>query len=220
MNYIFIYFLPGAAGNFFSRCLNLLGNSYCWVDTTTKRVPQTPREKIQLLNYESQIFKSFGTRHWVNDFESRVTAYYKFYPHWELPADANLIWLAHPDLDTHSAGLAGDDDRTFYFIIDSSDEFEWTLMNALYKNSYLDVKWLVMMEKIKLKDEVHKISLKNIISGEAGFFQEFSKVCSVIGHSINQEESDAVRKLYNQWQCTTLKSQDIPAFKKQIGFHW
>lgn len=218
MKYLFVYFLPGAGGNFFSRCLNLLDNSYCFADAHSKQVPRTLQEKVKLLNYNSQQNKTFEKRHWVRDFEGLLTHYDKVQPHWDLPAGANSIWLGHPELPTQSNNLVGQDDQRYNFIIDSSEAFEWTILNALYKNSYLDVKWFVMMEKFKQDNQYHKINLKNILQDQRGFLQEFYKVCSIIGHTVSEEESLALIDLYDQWQQTTLKTQDIPAFKKQIGF--
>ena len=43
-----LYFQPGAAGNFFSRCLNLLDNAYCYASGTT--IPVTIEEKFKLLS--------------------------------------------------------------------------------------------------------------------------------------------------------------------------
>jgi hypothetical protein len=218
MNYIFIYFLPGAGGNFFSRCVNLLDNSYCFVDANIPHIPKTLEEKIKLLTYHSQTNKSFEKRNWVNDFECLLAHYSKVQPHWDLPSNANSIWLSHPETPAQSNDIIGKDDRAFNFIIDSSDAFEWTIINALYKNSYLDVKWFVMMEKFKQNRNCHKINLKNILNDKQGFFEEFNKVCAVLGHTISLEESCAVGDLYDQWQQTVLKSQDIAEFKRKIGF--
>jgi len=218
MKYIFIYFLPGAGGNFFSRCLNLLDNSYCFADAKTNSVPTTLEEKIKLLSFDSQVNKSFKERNWVTDFELLLKHYSLVQPHWDLPSDACSVWLGHSNTFAQSKILAGNDDQVFDFVIDSTDVFEWTITNALYKNSYLDVKWFVMMEQFKQNNNYHKISLKNILTSKQCFFEEFNKVCAVIGHDVSDQESSAVKNLYNEWTQTTLKTEDIPKFKKDIGF--
>lgn len=218
MNYVLIYFLPGAGGNFFSRCLNYLHNSYCFANANTSSIPTSLVEKVRLLNFSSQVGKSFEQRNWVKDFESKVTHYSTCQEHWDLPPNSYSIWLGHSNMSTQIKTIAGEDDKLFNFIIDSSETFEWTMMNALYKNSYIDVQWFLMMEKFKQHDNYHKINLKNIINSQQGFLEEFEKVCSIIGHTVSAEEFKAVSDLYAEWHQTTLKTQDIPAFKKQIGF--
>jgi hypothetical protein len=218
MKYVFIYFLPGAGGNFLSRCLNLLDNSYCFADSKTKNIPNTLEEKNRLLSFDSQVNKSFEDRNWVTDFEVLLTHYSQVQPHWDLPSDACSVWLGHPNTLSREKCFPGNDDQIFDFVIDSTDAFEWTIINALYKNSYLDVRWFLHMEKLKQNNNYHKISLKNILTSKQSFLAEYNKVCKIIGHDISAEENHAVATLYDQWQRTVLKSQDIAKFKQKIGF--
>jgi hypothetical protein len=216
MNYIFVYFLPGSAGNFVSRCLNLLDNAHCFVDKNNLTLPQTVAEKSKLLSYESINKQKFGTRTWTQ-FEVEVLHYSSLQAHWDLPKNSYSIWFSHPESKQHES-LAGQDDIIYKFYIDSSDCFEWGIMNALYKNSYLDIKWFINGNDLKNNNDVHKVNLKNIISGQASFLIEFAKVCNIIGHTLADHEVSALKDLYDQWTLTTLKEVDIPEFKKNIGF--
>lgn len=224
MNYVFVFFLPGAAGNFFGRSLNLLENFYSFGNKQTKELPETLEEKIQLLSYGSVIDKKFEERNWIT-FENDVVEYFHCRSHWDLPKNAYGVFKVHPGSPGHlNSGmsklkdLAGEDDRCYKFYIDSSEVFEWTFMNALYKNTPFDANWLIEAKKIQQDPTVNRINLKNIITSKEKFFEEFNKVCAIVGHDISPQERAAVGNLYDQWQRTTLKLEDIPAFKEKIGW--
>ena len=215
MKYIFVNFLPGAAGSFFSRCLNLLDNAYCLADRDSKFIPHTIDDKIKLLSYNSINDKDFDDRNW-REFEHKTAHYSNYQEHHNLPADSYSIWLQHNKKDTEK--LAGPDDSVYLFYIDSTEAFEWTIMNAFYKNSYLDVDWFILGKQLLNDNSVYKINLKNIISNEEGFLNEFYKVCNIINHNIKDFELAAVKKLYNEWRKTILDYDNIPKFKNKIGF--
>jgi hypothetical protein len=224
MNYVFIFFLPGAAGNFFGRSLNLLENFYSYGNKQTMTLPETLEEKIRLLSYGSVTDKKFEDRNWIT-FENDVVEYFHCRPHWDLPKDAYGVFKVHPGTKgkgnnsmSKSSELSGQDDKVFKFYIDSSEVFEWTFMNALYKNTPCDANWLIEAKKIQQDPSVNKINLKNIITSKEKFFEEFAKVCAIMGHAMSQQEAAAVGDLYDQWQKTTLKQEDIPAFKEKIGW--
>ncbi len=215
-----IFFLPGAAGNFLSRSLNLLDNFYSFGNKQDKTLPKTLEEKIQLLSYHEVIDKSFEERNWIT-FENNVTDYHNCCPHWDLPENSYGVFKVHPGPRTKNgmfSDLVGKDDKYFKFLIDTDQVFEWTFMNALYKNTPTDANWLMANLKLEQDPSVYKISLKNIISGKETFFAEFQKICEILGHTISPQERAAVSDLYDQWQKTTLKMEDIPAFKKKIGW--
>lgn len=220
MKYIAISFLPGSAGNFFSRCLNILNEAHCFVDRTTRNMPTSPSEKLSVLGYESVINKSFDQRNWI-EFEQQTIPYTKVREHYDLPPGAYSIWMGHPN---HKYGcvnldvLAGEDDQKFQFYIDPGMHLEWCCMNAFYKNSFLDVKWLVNGQALVQDPEVHKIQLHNFLSNWADFAQEITAVCKVIGHTPSSDELQAIETLYHQWKTTILDYKDMDAFKKRIGF--
>lgn len=215
MKYVFIYFLPGAAGHFFSRCLNLLENSYCFADATTNKIPTTLDEKIELLSYGKIKNKSFDQRNWVQ-FEKLLTHYERCQPHWDLPHDAVIIWYNHSQ-SSHD-NLYGQADTVHKFYMDSSELFEWTIMNALYKNSYIDVEWLIEYKNFKYNKDLQKINLKKIITSYDGFLDEFQQVCKTIGRVPSDKELIAIKNLYGEWELTRLDVEKIPQFKQDIGF--
>jgi hypothetical protein len=111
-------------------------------------------------------------------------------------------------------------DKKYVFYIDPSDAFEWVLLNALYKNSYLGIEWFRDGQRMLGDPDIHKISLKNIILNESGFFEEFMKVCEIIGHDVTHEEQSAISLLYNQWKQTTLSEDRFEEFKARNGIGW
>lgn len=220
MKYISISFLPGAAGNFFSRCLNILNGAHCLVDRNTRNMLYTPQEKLSVLGYESVNDKLFGQRDWI-DFESQTIHYHTVRDHFNLPPDAYSIWFGHPN---HSYGgvnldnLAGDDDQKFRFYIDPGSHIEWCCMNAFYKNSFLNVKWFIHGQDLIQDSTVHKIQLCNFLTDWADFGKEITAVCNIIGHIPDLNELQAIETLYLQWKTTILDYKDMDAFKKRIGF--
>ena len=220
MKYIAISYLPGSAGNFFSRCLNLLTGACYFVDKTTKKLPVTIEEKLALLNYNTVVDKTFDQRDWVK-FESQLVQYHTVQPHHLLPPGSYSIWCGHTLHNFGSANLdvlAGPDDQCYKFYINPGLHFEWCVLNALYKNSYLDVKYFVNGKALLNNSEFFKIQLDSFIQGWPSFRLEFEKVCHVIGHVLTQEEIQAVEQLYLQWRKTVLEYKDFESFKKSIGF--
>jgi hypothetical protein len=136
--------------------------------------------------------------------------------HHALPSNSYSIWASH--MEQNKMQLAGVDDQIFNFYIDPGNSFDWACMNALYKNSYLDVKWFIYGKKLVADDTVYKIQLDNFLVDCDCFLSEFLKVTDIIGHSTSESEIQAVKILYNQWRTTILERNNIETFKKNIGF--
>ena len=216
MKYIFITYLPGAAGNFFSRCLNLLSNAYCY--GKENNLPVTIEEKLKMLSYESVLnrsLESVESSNWLA-FEKELLEYNKVITHHALPPDSYAIWPRH--MQQNTTQLAGVDDKIFNFYIDPGNSFEWVCMNALYKNSMQSVKWFIHCKTLSTDDTVYKIQLDNFLVDCDCFLAEFLKVTDIIGHSTSDSEIQAVKILYNQWRTTILERNNIEIFKKDIGF--
>jgi len=214
MKYIFIIHLPGAAGNFFSRCLNLLSNAYCYGQENN--LPVTLEEKLKMLSYTPVIDRKSVTDDWVK-FEDQLTPHGQIIEHHSLPPGSYSIWKIHK-LTSRMATLAGPDDEIFNFYIDPGNNFKWACMNALYKNSHLNVDYFVAGKKYSDDPTFYKISLDNFLKDWADFLLEFKKVTDIIGHALTDFEIQAVKTLYCQWKSTILKFNDIETFKKDIGF--
>ncbi len=122
MKYIFITFLPGAAGNFFSRCLNLLPGAYCWGQEN--KLPVTLEEKLKILNYTPVLNRSLISDNWTT-FESQLAPYYQIVEHHRLPPGSYAIWIDHSVIKSET--LVGPDDQVFNFYIDPGDNFEWAM---------------------------------------------------------------------------------------------
>lgn len=216
MKYIFLFFPPGAAGHFFSRCLNLLDNSYCWVDTKTQLPVQNQQDKLALLSYQTISSADPTQRSWVQ-FENLVSRC----QHQSLPITAQyVVWPSHPTYTLLQKNLIGIDDEQFVFLIDASDNFEWCILNALYKNSFISESWLRTAEGMRRDSNIQKINLQRIVNDCNGFLQEFQLVCDTIGHALTDSEKLAIITLYNEWKLTILDYIKFEEFKNSIGFNW
>jgi hypothetical protein len=216
MKYVSIAFLPGACGNFFSRCLNLLDNAHCY--SMPDDIELTASNKLKILDYTSVINKSFNTRNWC-DFEFSVD---RVVHDPTLLSDAVHIVFGHPVTNSHSHtnlyDLAGKDDEVYNFYIDTGDHFEWAYMNALYKDSSLQANWFQNGQEMLRNTDVHKIQLKNFLGDWKDFKVEFIKTCTIIGRTPSIDELNAIKTLYGQWKQTTLEYKDLDSFKKLLGF--
>jgi len=215
MKYVSIAFLPGAAGNFFSRCLNLLDNAHCFVPPGAGL---TIDDKLEILGYTKVIDKDFGERNWL-DFEFSLE---HIKHRLSLPSDALYIVPGHPMTTTHTHAnlydLAGDDDEVYNFYIDTGNHFEWAYINALYKDSFLRPDWFLNGQVMLQDPNMYKIQLSNFLGDWGDFKTEFTKTCTILGHALSVDELRAVETLHKQWKQTILEYKDMDSFKKLLGF--
>lgn len=215
MKYVFVTFLPGAAGNFFARCLNLISRAYCFGYDNV--LPETLDQKLKILSYKSVVNRQLGSSNWV-DFEIRLRPHYEIVEHYNLPPNSYSIWSGH--LLTQARTIAGPDDQIFNFYIDPGENFEWVCMNALYKNSIMASEWFINGKKLLDDPLTHKINLGAFLKDWPDFLTEFKQVTDIIGHTLINDEIQAIKILYEQWKTTILKHEDIQKFKNDIGFFY
>ena len=211
MTYIFVYFIPGAAGNFMSRCLNLLDNSYCW--TLDPQLPLDIDDKIAILGYEKN-----KPRDWIQ-FEHTLKHYSEFRAHSDLPNNAKSVWLQHPNYDMIERSLVNEKDKSVIFYINPQNCFDWCLANALYKNTWIDAKWIEAGHDISQRHDVINLDLNKIKTSWDTFIIEFQTVLDSIAHKLSSVELAALQNLYHQWHKTILKSEDIADFKFKLGWY-
>jgi hypothetical protein len=216
INYVWIFFLPGSAGNFLSRCVNLLSDQcYCWVDSTTQQLNLSLEEKFKLFDYS----RSYKFTHWGN-YEDSLTMYHKIMSHHDLPESSYSIWQGHPNYKHLSNGIAGTDDREFVFYIDPQEQFEWIMLNCLKKDSFIQCHDLVNGQQMLQDQNVHKLSISNIITAPETLLYEIQKISNLIGLTLQDDSKKYITKLWHQWNATTIKHDQFQTFKKKIGFYY
>ena len=240
--HVFIYFLPGAAGNFLSRCLNLLDNFHCYVDPVHKVLPMTITEKMTLLSYESMENLDFSKRNWRN-FERSIFHFSQFKKGTNSPGhrvwshnppsvkNQTFVWAQHPTVsidintnlrNTNSANnlitVNDGQPKVVKFYIDPSQAWEWHLINALYKNSFIGGEYLLEGKKLLEDSSLIKINLNNFIQGPDIFFEEFLKISQVLNHTVTNQEQQHIQLLHQQWLNTIVPLHCVEEFKKFLGF--
>jgi hypothetical protein len=212
INYVFVFFLPGSAGNFFSRCLSLASTqAYGWVPADSADVALTANQKHQLYTYgQSSLYQDWKR------FEGQLVHYSTLTDHHNIPVDSVSVWSEHPRYQLLEQNLAGTDNQQHVFYIDPGDDFEWVILNSLYKNSTIDVKWLREGQAMLDDPDIYKISLANIITSWETTWSEVEKVYAIIKHECSNKE--LIRDLWQQWYLTTLKPEQFASFKRSIGF--
>ena len=215
IKHVFLFFIPGSAGNFVSRCLNLVDeNCHCWA-TEEQAVRSLPmRQRQHLLCYTEQ--KQY--KKWT-DFEHRLELHTRRFLLKDLPDNSVSIWPAHPDYAVLDRGIAGSDDQSFVFYIDPSDNMEWVVLNALYKDSFINRQWLEIGEKMRLDSEINKINLTSIIDSATMCCNEIQRICDLIGQPFSDQARSRIIDLWQQWRNTTLAKDRFVEFQKQIGFN-
>jgi len=214
INYVFINFLPGAAGNFFSRTLNLIDDAYCWVPTSFQTLDLTLEQKLEYFSYKN-IQKE---QNWI-DFECELIHYSSLINHTDLPDNAISIWAKHNTDHIRRKHLSGKDDTESLIQITYNDSimFEWILLNALYKNSHINPTWFKQYQIYSKENDVIKINLKKFINKDK-FLTMYSDTIKLLNISPSHVHLDAVEELHNQWIKTTLSFDKFDEFKSSIGW--
>jgi hypothetical protein len=212
IDHVFIFFQPGSAGNFFGRCLNLMSDSvHNLVSATDRQLVTDLDEKFQLFSYHTP------ESNWIH-FEAQLMHYSEVNPVLSLPNNSISVRQEHPRYAILEKNIKGKDDQQHVFYIDPSQRFEWCFLNALFKNSYINVSWFEQGAKMLEDNTVHKISLPNIIDSADTLLIEISKVATILGLEIKSANQQRIVDLWNQWITTTLQPKDFEQFKQKIGF--
>ena len=219
--FVTIFFIPGAAGNFIARCLNLLTGFNVFEPPDNSGMPSTIEGKLDLLKYDNVLNWPTNYKNtdftWVN-FEHRLVPYEQIKSHCDFPLGGAGVRALHP---THSKlkyleQFIGQDDEKFVFYIDPTGVWNWMLVHADMKDSHQSIVWFKHGKNLLTDPDIFKISLKNIVGGEESFVEEFNKICKIIKHELSKEELDAVLILYKQWKTTTLDDKTVNLKKIEI----
>lgn len=214
INYVYVFFLPGAAGNFLSRCLSLAADRCVGQISPVSASPYLSQdEKFQLFRYDAA-----RESNWI-DFESRLIHYSFRFEHTELTPGSVSIWNMHPDYDFLHRNIAGPDDSKFVFYIDPSEAFEWCTLNALYKDSHIEKKWLLQGRQMLDDHDITKINLADIFLSCESCILLIEKICNTVHIDLASSHRQKIIELWHQWIDTTLKPAEFTKFKNSIGFN-
>ena len=216
-SFVFLFFIPGSAGNFFSRCLNLLDKFYAYDNGS---LPLTVDDKLKMLSYTKvKNFREDGID-WT-DFEKDVNYVLQTYEHNDInvfPPGSFIVLATHPEsIESTITNFSQLGDKIFFLMIDGHDIFDWVLLNAIHKHSYLGEEWMVQNEIIRNDPRYFKINLKNVITSEHTFIKEFKKVCEYLKVIPSEQELSTVTILYKQWKATTIELDELDRYKKVLG---
>ena len=209
--YVFINFLPGSAGNFLSRELQLtIKNSVCW--TSENKIPPTSsHDKFKMLSY-----LKYNGKDWV-DFEFQLAQNFDIAT---ISENTLIIKSSHGSTveATKNSIYLGIDD-TFKLInitYDTKDQFRWIFLNGLYKDSNFDKDCFIAHITNKSDNSIFQFNVENFFSWEK-FKESFSLILDYL--KINNEDRDwtFTENLYHEWWETTLKVDQFSEFEKYLG---
>ena len=207
MKNIIIWFLPGAAGNFLSRCLNLLENVSCWGITTTKVIPMDIDSKFRMVDYADVCNRTVNSKIRWTEFEDQLYQISE-----EECLTEFLVSIEHPENQFDRISNTNEVD----VYIDVDECFEWVMLNALYKDSMIFPHYLYHARELCQNNSVFKFSLKRLLSGEESFKEEFVRLCDFIQVSLVDSEIELVLQLYRSWVKTTISGDKLQEFKKEF----
>lgn len=208
--YVALHFLPGAAGNFVSRCINLLDNTYVWAKDNN--IPQTLEEKLSILSYRYYDTSLHKDMRWL-EFENLIQSYETFRPHWDIGSTGLAIFPMHPKPIDAVNVYCGNDDTAVNVYIDPKDQIDWCILNAFKKNSFQTIEWFFNASLLEKDTSVYKINLSEIINGYERFMPEFIKLATFFGKPVSAEITNALYTLYNEWYPTTLRNDDLETYR-------
>jgi len=202
--FIKLYYIPGAAGNFLSRCINLLDDTYVWCNG--KSIPKSLDEKFDLLTYK----KVDDRNKWI-EFEDKILSYDHIQPHWDIGPNSNAVELMHPTNENfHNITTIGKDDKLVKIYIDCTDHLDWVIINGWAKHGMIThFTWSLMASKIEKDPSVYKVKLSNIVNGYEKFLLEFKALATMIDRILTPDIEIFLHKLYDEWTETTVRNNDL-----------
>lgn len=211
-NYVFINFLPGSAGNFLSRELQLtIKNSVCW--TIENEIPLTSTyDKFKMLSYAS----TYNGKHWVQ-FEFQLTQNFNIST---IPENTLIIKSSHGSTieSTKNSIYMGTDD-TFKLInitYDTKDQLKWIFLNGLYKDSHFDKNCFIAHATNKIDNNVFQFNIENFFSWNQ-FKESLFSILDYLEISTVDQDWSFTEQLYHEWWGTTLKVNQFNEFEKTLG---
>jgi hypothetical protein len=216
LKHIFISFLPGSAGNFLTRFLQCATeNSYCWLNDVG--VPDNIIDKTKLLEYKT-IFNS--KTNWI-EFENQLKHFSKILDISSLHHNSTLIWPGHGlTLDKiKNKNIIGNDDSYEFIQItyDTKEELEWILLNAFYKDSFVDRSQFETYQRNIKEKNTRFFSVSNFLNWDS-FSKNVLEILDQNKIDYNLENINELQIFYNDWYNTTLKLSEFNNFKKSIGW--
>jgi len=200
--FIALHFLPGAAGNFLSRCINLLDDTYVWA--SNNKVPSTLEEKLELLTYKNAANSALWT-----DFENLIVSYYRVQSHWNIGPNSNALFVMHPKSVNDIKKLTGKDATSINIYINSKNNLDWCILNGWHKHSVQSIEWWLNSESLAEDPSVYMINLSDIINGYEKFLPEFTKLAAYLDRTITNDIEIALHTLYNEWLVTIFQGPDF-----------
>ena len=205
MLYTTLFFLPGAAGHFISRCLSLLPDVCCFVNPATNDIPRSLEEKVELFSYKP--WHSSDQKSWIK-FENQLPVYLDLYKHTNIAQTGNKIFhrFFHPSSSNMSSlDLRVEQASKLTMCVDTTRCFKWVVANSCWKNhgaNGITIELLENEKKLLSDPSVVRVDLSKIVSNRQTFLEEFYRVAAILNHDVVPIDH-ALLRLWREWKMTT-----------------
>jgi hypothetical protein len=227
MTYVYIHYIPGAAGNFLSRALSLCTGVYGDVPTNTTiddLIALTAKSKMEFLSYNGSLHATSATRSPNTDQWSRhektLIQTSALFPvevlTEELSENSAILRHGHNSAtEQFLYDFAGKDDTEFNVLIDVAGMFEWLMCNALYKN--------LRPSNERIADYIKYWNLENLITikldtflDTASFLNAYTTLCKALHIRDCDIPIEQVEQLHKQWIKTAISTNEYKT-KYKLG---
>lgn len=201
-NYLNVIFLPGAAGNFISRCLMLTDQVQMLVDKNNVKDFYSVEEKYEMISFRKVMNKTSADKSWL-DFEKSLSNN-NYIHHANMHDGTYFIISSHPTknwLDHMYNVIVGRDDSVTLALVNIDNCHKWVIENALFKYTGTLKENVDEYYKLQSNKDIINISLKSILESEESFFNEIL----TFGDKINFDYRPAkpqLLSLYKEWKST------------------
>ncbi len=153
---------------------------------------------------------------WI-DYEKTSVRYYELWSHTEVRPGSTVIYTCHPDYRALGNNVMGYRDNRLIYYIDPTGMTEWTMMNAFYKDSYIDPHWLYQGKKMLEDHNIKKIKLLDIVSSAKSCFKLVNQIATELEYKIDYTNMQCIFNLWEQWKTTVLDPKDFDRFRSRLG---
>ena len=116
---------------------------------------------------------------------------------------------------------ATENDKIFKVHISHGNDpaiFEWVVMNAMYKNTYLKEPYFNAYNAVHQMNDVYPVYIKDFLGSTNQYLESYVKVCDHLQINESNRYYDYVEQVHKLWIKTTLSPDKYADYKQKINW--